>query len=193
MEDKRVPEQLGRTCGAAEVVRRSGPARTAAVRVLSAIRRGGPYVLWTPEVMNGGNHLYLWLTAWARRERGDGPWMVLHRPKMDPWLREFPALRRLTVLPEDVGFLSRRSVEWGQQVGTDFLKADVLPFVREVLLADSPFPERVRQAVPDATVVNVRGGDYYSDPRNRDWYGMDVRAGPPGPTAQPIIALVQRP
>lgn len=130
--------------------------------------------MWTPESMNGGNYLYLWLTAWSRRERGDGPWMVLHRPRMDPWLEEFPALRSLTIAPHDVRFLGRRTVEWGQQVGVDFLKADILPFVREVLLQGSTFPDRVRRAEPDATVINVRRGDYYSDPRNRSWYGMNV-------------------
>lgn len=150
--------------------------RTAAGReLLSLVRRAEPFVLWTPPEMNGGNYLYLWLTAWRRRATSSQQWSVLYRPKMEPWLTEFPALRGLTIHESEVSLFSRRTVEWGQQVGTDFLKSDILPFVREVLLEGSSFPDRVKRAVPAATVINVRRGDYYSDPQNAEWYGMDIR------------------
>ncbi|MDT1847497.1 alpha-1,2-fucosyltransferase, partial [Acinetobacter baumannii] len=98
-----------------------------------------------------------------------------YKPKMQPWLQEFPALWRLTVKEEDVSFLQPRTVEWGHDINEDFLYPDLKAFCREVLLAGSDFPRRWGTVVPDATVVNVRRGDYYSVPEHRAKYGMDIR------------------
>lgn len=143
-------------------------------RVVSAARRFGPPVIWTPEGMNGGNYLYLWLTAWSRDQRDGRGWKVLHHPKMDPWLAEFPALRDLTVRVEEVSTLRPRTYEWGQQVGVDFMKYQIPRFVHGVLLKDSTFPERMARQQQRALVVNVRRGDYYADERFRPWYAMNI-------------------
>jgi len=124
--------------------------------------------------MNGGNYLFLWATAWARTRREQVQWLVRYKPKMEPWLAEFPALRALTVREEDIGFLQYRTIEWGQDVGKDFFLAELKEFVHEVLLVGSRFTERWDQVFQEATVVNVRRADYYSNPRHRARYGFDV-------------------
>lgn len=132
-------------------------------------------VLWTPDFMNGGNFLYLWLNAWAQNDRDMGAQKVLYVPKMDPWLREFPALEELTIRPEELSLLDRRILASGQNVGVDFKKPEILPFVRELLLKGSPFLDRVSSCTQDALVINVRRGDYYSVEKYRRRYGMNIR------------------
>lgn len=148
--------------------------RPLAARALVPLRRRHPAVIWGAEPMNGGNFLYLWLTAWSRTHRTGKRWMVRFKPRMEPWLEEFPGLRYWTVHERDVDPLQRRTVEWGQQVGRDYLVPEIPMFVREVLLPGSRFPQRMDTVATDAIVVNVRRGDYYSDELNRSRYGMDV-------------------
>ena len=148
----------------------------ARARTLSAVRTREPAVLWGNEPMNGGNYLFLWVTAWSRQKHSGEQWLVRYKPKMQPWLDEFPGLKALTVLEEHVNWRQRRTVEWGQEAGTDFLLPDIRAFVREVLLPGSRFPERWETITPEATVVNVRRGDYYSVPRYRQRYGFDVES-----------------
>lgn len=141
---------------------------------LSRIRTARPYVIWGAEPMNGGNFLYLWATAWARRrERGES-WVVRYKPKMEPWLNEFPALRPLTVNESEIGWRQRRTVEWGQQINKDFRFKDIRDFARELLLTSDTFQARMKGRPSDAVVVNIRRGDYYSDPRNRAVFGFDI-------------------
>ncbi|MCV7523613.1 alpha-1,2-fucosyltransferase [Micrococcus luteus] len=149
--------------------------RHLAALALRTVRHREPAVIWGNEPMNGGNFLFLWATAWARHRATGTRWVVRYKPKMQPWLQEFPALWRLTVKEEDVSFLQPRTVEWGHDINEDFLYPDLKAFCREVLLAGSDFPRRWGTVVPDATVVNVRRGDYYSVPEHRAKYGMDIR------------------
>lgn len=148
--------------------------RSARARALSLARSEQPYVLWGNEPMNGGNFLFLWATAWSRRRWAGEEWRVRFKPKMQPWLDEFPGLRDLTVQEADVHWRQRRTVEWGQHAGRDFLLPDLRAFVREVLIPGSRFPDRWGSVTPDALVINVRRGDYYSNPHYRERYGMDV-------------------
>jgi len=150
-------------------------ARLGLATVLAPVRRRQPYVIWGNEPMNGGNYLFLWATAWARHQSSGVRWQVRYKPKMEPWLQEFPALRALTVREEDVSFLQPRTVEWGQNVQRDFLYPELKRFCREFLLQGSRFPQRWDTVTPDATVINVRRGDYYSNPAFRQNYGFDVK------------------
>lgn len=161
--------------------------RAIAARSLALLRTQEPYVIWGNEPMNGGNYLYLWATAWARHRTTGTRWQVRYKPKMAPWLQEFPGLAALTVREEDVGFRQPRSVEWGQRPQVDFLLPDLKEFCREVLLPGSDFCAREAQVMPEATVVNVRRGDYYSVPAHRRQYGMDIR----GYVAAALAALPQ--
>lgn len=149
-------------------------ARAVAAKGLDAVRRRPPHVLLTPPEMNGGNFLYLWLTAWSATTFRDEPTKALWVPKMEPWLEEFPALRGLTIRREDVRFTNPRGIAWGQQTHTDWLKPEIRRFVAEVLLPGSRFAARLDTVDRTATVVNVRRGDYYSVPKYREQYGFDV-------------------
>jgi len=95
---------------------------------------------------------------------------------MDPWLEEFSALGALTVREHEVGRRQRRTVEWGQQVYRDWFFRDLTDFAGDVLLTSARFRARMVSADPDAVVVNVRRGDYYSVPEYRQNYGFDVAA-----------------
>lgn len=148
--------------------------RDLAAGVLATVRRADPPVIWGAEPMNGGNFLYLWATAWARRQETGRPWLVRYKPKMEPWLTEFPALRDFTVREDDMSFRQVRTVEWGQQVFHDWCFRDLLDFAGEHLLTSDAFGARLRRVDRDAVVINVRRGDYYSDPVHRANFGFDI-------------------
>ena len=144
---------------------------------LGLVRRGPRTVLWTPGALGFGNHLYLWF--WAHRQRSAGrPAAVLWRPEMEPWLALFPALGDLVVRRSQVHPTDRRQPdEWGMGYGRDFNTAELEEFCRQRLLsapvldaAGAPFAD------PDALVINVRRGDYYSNPTFRGMYSFDVEA-----------------
>lgn len=140
-------------------------------RALDVVRRGDRTVLWAPGWMGFGNWAYLWLWADVGRRRGEDR-AVLHQPGMEPWLTAFPALRGLTVARADVRFTDRRHTAlvrhgvWGES----FTGTDLGSFVARHLL------DRVRDGTPTPdgeVVVNVRRGDYYSDPRIEAEFGFD--------------------
>lgn len=143
-------------------------------QAMTLVRTQDPSVIWGADPMNGGNFLYLWATGWARQRRTGRPWLVRHKPKMDPWIAEFPALGALTVREEQVGLRQRRTVEWGQQVYHDWFFRDLTDFAREVLLSSPRFTARMAEADRETIVVNVRRGDYYSVPEHRKNYGFDI-------------------
>lgn len=153
---------------------RRDPAAAARARALSLVRTQQPFVIWGAEPMNGGNYLYLWATAWARQRHTGERWLVRHKPKMDPWLQEFPLLQALTVDEADVGWRQRRTVEWGQQAGQDFRFKDLRDFARELLLASESFRSRMAARPDGVVVVNVRRGDYYADAGLRAVFGFDI-------------------
>ncbi|MBF0744108.1 alpha-1,2-fucosyltransferase [Micrococcus yunnanensis] len=148
--------------------------RDFAAAALHTVRCADPPVIWGAEPMNGGNFLYLWATAWARRRRTGRPWLIRRKPKMAPWVAEFPALAELTVDEAAVRFRQERTVEWGQQTFHDWCFRDLLDFAGEHLLTSDAFRTRLGQVDRDAVVINVRRGDYYSDPAHRAAYGFDI-------------------
>lgn len=150
--------------------------RTLVAAALGRVRTAEPSVLWGNEPMNGGNLLFLWATAWARHQETGARWVVRYKPKMDPWLAEFPALAELTVAESEIGFRQHRTLGWGQDVGVDFQLSHLKEFCRTVLLSGSDFPDRWASVHRDAVVINVRRGDYYSVPEHRRRYGFDVPA-----------------
>ena len=149
-------------------------AAAARARALSIVRTQQPFIIWGAEPMNGGNYLYLWTTAWARQRHTGERWLVRYKPKMNPWLEEFPQLRALTVDEVDVGWRQRRTVEWGQHAGRDFRVKDLRDFARDLLLASENFRGRMAARPRDAVVVNVRRGDYYTNERLAAVFGFDI-------------------
>lgn len=155
-------------------------------RLLSLVRRGRT-VAWTPDWMGFGNVLLL--AQWAVDGTRSGERrLVRQTDAIVPWLPVFPGLRALVVAPEEVRFTDRRAMPWSEAARAKGEKDTVPPhqpldmdsvesFVADVLLAEARLTEHVPVDLPeDALVVNVRRGDYYSDPVIRRQYGFDVVA-----------------
>jgi len=122
-------------------------------------RHGNRTVIMPPQGgVRFGNLLYLWLHAHLRSSVGD-PTVVRWVPSMDPWLDVFPELRTLTVLPDRIRFSDRRAWDSAwlyQRYGVDFGPADLESFIRHAIA------RHIVLLDPDAVVVNVRRGDYYT-------------------------------
>lgn len=135
--------------------------------------RSDKYVVWTPPSLGGGNHLYMWMYAWDRTRNGYPTW-VLEQPGMQAWIDEFPALEALTVTRKRVPFRAGRGVVWNQ----DYPGSEVMSgFLRSSLLASRKFQAALHDAealIPEGSaVLNVRRGDYYSNPAVARNYAMD--------------------
>ena len=134
------------------------------------MRRGDRTVIMTPPAgLRFGNWLYLWLDAHERSSRGETT-RVLHVAAMDPWLEAFPSLRPLTVSREQLRFHDRREWNersWHQRFGVDFSREALRAFIKDVL---GPF---IQPDQTDAVVLNIRRGDYYSNPGLHARYGFD--------------------
>lgn len=145
-------------------------------RAAGHLRHGPRTVLWTPlEGLGFGNVLYLWLHASLRQARGE-EYRVLTPPPMTPWLAMLPAVRdRLTVDRARVRLTDRREHGWFSEFGTDFTREELQRFVREFLLG-TPLLPRSGPADPGSVTLNVRRGDYYSQPHFRGTYGFDIPA-----------------
>ena len=153
--------------------------------MLAPLRRGRE-VAWTPEFMGFGNLLLLFLWAHERRAQGS-PAYVLVRPALRPWLDAFPGLRALAVTSDQVRFTDQRMMPWSaaaRERGAGFTDAPHQPIdvarverlVRDHVLPGSPVLRPGSSGQDSVLVVNVRRGDYYSDPEIRAQYGFDVEA-----------------
>ena len=136
-----------------------------------ALRRGDRVVVMTPTAgLRFGNWLYLWLDAHQRTTAGE-PTLVLEAPGMAPWLREFPRLRSLTVTKDRLRFHDRREWDhesWNQRFGIDFTRSTLDAFI------DSTLVPALHEDQGDTLVINVRRGDYFSDPHHAARYGWDI-------------------
>ena len=138
--------------------------------VFNRIRWGDRTILWTMDHGLGfGNHLYLWLYAHIMQAEGRD-YRVLVTDAQRPWLSRFPALAPLTIERSDATFPDQR--EWGhtprlyQRFGVDYTREQLHNFIH-TRLADS-----IPATRGDATVLNVRRGDYYTTYRAE--YGMNL-------------------
>lgn len=134
-------------------------------------------IIMTTDASRGGNLLYTW--AWAHTESIAGrPTFVLENSHAGAWLNEFPLLRALTCSRSDMKLLDSRHVEalyyYDDPLGHDFL----VDFVQKRLLPSPAFSSRIERARvamgDDALVINVRRGDYYSNPAFTERYGLDI-------------------
>lgn len=146
-----------------------GILQRAKASVLTPLRRGGRQVVLSENFMGLGNLLYvaLWV-AQAPDTR-----TMLETPKLAAWYPAFPRLRELTIPRVDLPFRAARidsiSTSFGR-FGTDFTKAQLQDFCRDYLVGASVPP------TTDRLVVNVRRGDYYTDPGARGHYAIDTEA-----------------
>lgn len=158
-------------------------ARTIAALALGPVRRGRR-VAWTPEFMGLGNLFQLAMWAYDGTQSGEPRW-IRATPRLGPWLEVFPGLRQVVVLPQEVRFTDRRVRPWSDAArasGRDGAVplheqvdvAAVERFIRDVVLPGSVLWRDLESTPADELVVNVRRGDYYSDPKIRAKYGFDV-------------------
>ena len=151
---------------------------------LTVVRRtfGRRVVNWTPEFMGFGNQLYLWAWAHARRHE-DTPHRVLIVERSRYWLPHFPAVRPYLVEASDVSFwdhrdhfYARKEEHSGDPRGfTDESRAE---FVRDWILTSPALQDAGRGELTDDRVLtlNVRRGDFYSNPWHRPEYAFDVES-----------------
>lgn len=136
-------------------------------------------VLWTPPSLGGGNHLYMWMKAWSGQRAGRDS-HVLRRPGMDEWIAMFPRLAPLTISEAQVPFLASREVVWFQHAH-EFETGILRGFVEDVLAPSGDFSVLVDEAEASQRadgvqlVMNIRRGDYYTNPAFTARYGMDLR------------------
>lgn len=92
---------------------------------------------------------------------------------MSSWLKVFPRIEPLLIEPQEVRFMDARRLDWFQ-VFSDYGGPALVDFVNSRLLR-SHLPI-VTNVGDEVVTLNVRRGDYYSDPRHRAAYGLDIRA-----------------
>jgi hypothetical protein len=147
-------------------------ARSAA---MSIVRRGPREVVWSTPHLNLGNFLYDWMLA-RRGQLAGIDRRVLTTPSMIPWLPHFPHARPLLVDRRDVGLTDRRILGMKQDWETDFSKGDLADFIEAVLLEGPLFQQATSTLGDDDLVINIRRGDYYSNPIARSRYAIDNHA-----------------
>jgi hypothetical protein len=130
-----------------------------------------------PDWAGFGNQLYYYLHAFVEGSRGREVPLLVPSARGRAWLERFPALRELTVPDPGPGYRdSPRATTWDEvtRFGESFSRAELCGFVDRYL-------QPVLRVRPDAggedtLVVNVRRGDYFSDPAVRGLMSMDQPA-----------------
>lgn len=162
--------------------------------LLGAVRKRSSTVVNIPPSagIGLGNMLAYWF--WASRERKQGVKAYVQRTDaMEKWLDVFPQLNELTVHRRDLRFTDGR-IHWMDQEFRERDRPALESFVRDYLLTSPRWPS---QPPCEAAVVtvNVRRGDYYSNPGWRALYGFDVpayvRVAMEGAAAQAPIEVVR--
>ena len=162
-----------RTCADDGVPRRSrGGSPRRGLRL--AVDFGRRVVNWTPEFMGFGNQLYLWAWAHAHRDEKPSP-RVLVIDKMRYWIPHFPAVQPWLV-ERDRGrrarparaLLGRTRGALGRPARLHRRESRGLHPRLAPHLAGAGRGRRLRRSPPsDVLTLNVRRGDYYSNPVHR--------------------------
>jgi len=155
---------------------KAGLTTLARAALTQAIRRGPREILWIPDAVRGGNVLYYWLHAYLQQQQGESC-LVLNNPSAIEWLEHFPDARSMAIARDQIRKTDRRLVPGPlQHFGVDFTVEDLDSFIHHVILGrSSVLPALIQDhgGRYDVT-LNVRRGDYYSDPRWRGEYSFDV-------------------
>lgn len=128
-----------------------------------------------PEWAGFGNQLFFYL--WAATQRWSGEEVALVRgPRSMAWFEHFPALHDLTIDRSEVRWDDRRDeTPWEVISGAGLGRPDrwecVGRFIDEYLLASERFTPRVD--LVDGVTLNVRRGDYFSEPNVRGVFSFD--------------------
>ena len=149
----------------------------AARRAARTVLPSGRVVLVLPDWAGFGNQLYYYLHAFVEGSRGREVPLIVPSGRGEAWLERFPALRELTAVGPRAGWRDAlRTTSWDEvtRFGESFTRAELGGFVDRYLqpvLRVHPAAAR-----DDALVVNVRRGDYFSDPSVRGLMSMDQPA-----------------
>ena len=144
-------------------------------RAVSLVRRGPRTILFAPRIHMGvGNYFYLWLWGDARQARGL-PDRVLRSDTMNTWLQAFPTMEPLVIARRDVRFRDLRALGTYQGFGENFSAPELEGFLqRRVLPSTGLLGLDPYEVDPRRVVVNVRRGDYYSNPEFRRRFGFNI-------------------
>jgi Glycosyl transferase family 11 len=129
-------------------------------------------VLDTYPGLGFGNYLYFALQAHIERLSGHRAWVL--NTGIDPrWTEAMPTLRGLLTSPGKAALRHVRYIpeRFYQEYGKDFSTQQLQQFLTDIVL-----PARPQAFQPPDLVVNVRRGDYYSNPGLSRIYAFDVPA-----------------
>ncbi|TWE11991.1 alpha-1,2-fucosyltransferase [Rudaeicoccus suwonensis] len=147
----------------------NGILRHAKSALLTPLRRGGQQVVLTENFMGLGNLLYI--AVWVAQAPDTRK--MLETSNLAAWYPTFPRLRELTIQRTSMPFTAARidsiSTSFGR-FGTDFAKTQLHDFCRDYLMTTTA------PSTTDRLVINVRRGDYYTDPAARGHYAIDTEA-----------------
>jgi hypothetical protein len=141
------------------------------------MERGKMIVLEPFRGLRFGNYLYFWLHAVIRRKAGDNYFVVTDKAVELLWRSTFPAIFRdlclsLDSLTHPPCTKEQIPHSFFQNYGIDFDSDEMDSFIRRYLLGPSECTQLSSQGARSVT-VNVRRGDYYSEPRLRSFYAFD--------------------
>ena len=142
-----------------------------------AVRRGPRLAVIVPEWAGFGNQLYFYLHV-ERLQRSGVEAFAVPSERGRAWLTHFPTIREsLTRERSAVRFFDRiDTTDWNEMgaFGIHYSREDLSRFVRTHLLS---LPALQSGGAPAQTLtINVRRGDYYSDPAVRGVLGFDQQA-----------------
>lgn len=139
------------------------------------LRRGPRTVVLTPMSARVGNLLYFWLRANTERQEGRDV-RVRESEHFADWPSVWPEVAALSVARLEIArtdrLLAVPTLHF-QRYGTDFTRSQLEGFIHQCLLT-SEFTAAMSEPDPSILTVNVRRGDYYSDPEFRERYGIDL-------------------
>lgn len=145
--------------------------------VRNIVRRGPRTAVLIPDWAGFGNQLFYYFHVERLQRSGLDAFAVPNESGRE-WLDHFPAIRdALTCERSDVRFFDRiDATDWNAMgaFGIDYSREDLVRFVRTYLLS-APVLQHFERAVRTVT-VNVRRGDFYSNPSVRGVLGFDQPA-----------------
>lgn len=141
-------------------------------RLIDLARTGSRSVLALPDWAGIGNQLFFLLYA-SHQQRIGRDFKIIRSARSEDWLKSFPLMRdELTIAPEDARFRDQRDdVAWSE-LSTRLDADERAPFIARYLVSAGVFAGR-ELGMPSTLTVNIRRGDYYSDPNVRGLFSFD--------------------
>lgn len=128
-----------------------------------------------PDWAGFGNQLFFFLRASSQRDRGVD-YRVVRSDRSTYWINHFPLLADLTIGREDVRLADRRdSISWRlmSSIGVPGASSsqDMIRFIEGYLMPSGLFGRE--EKLERGLTLNVRRGDYFSDPKVRGLLSFD--------------------